>query len=326
MLDNLKVQVLSAESFGVRSMATYVETPSIRIVFDAGVALGPRFGLLPHPVEYRALSEARKKLRQSCERADVVVTTHYHFDHFSPAFNSDFTWTWSSKEVTRQLYQDKIVLVKDPKENINYSQQLRAWYFLRFLERVAKEVEVADAQSFQFGDTTLSFSKAVPHGEEGGHLGYVLVASLKYGDEKFVFAPDVQGPMDKNTTSLIIRERPNLLFLGGPPSYLVPGSVTRENLERAIESIMEITAVVKTTIVDHHLMRDANWKEEIEGAFMVAKMTGNTLTSAAEFTGAHIGLLEARRRELYSEMPASKEFLKWTRKKYEERRRELPPI
>jgi len=292
----------------------------------AGAALGPRFSLLPHPSEYKALSQARERLRQHCHRADVIVTTHYHFDHFSPGFNSDFAWTWSSKEVAKEIYLDKTILAKNPKENINYAQQLRAWYFWRFLDGKAKEVKAADSTTFQFGDTRVAFSRPVPHGEEQGHLGFVLIPSITYSDEKFVFAPDVQGPMVKDTTDLIVNEKPDLLFVGGPPSYLVPSSLSKERLDRAVQSITEVVAVVNTTVIDHHLMRSEKWRDEIEGAFTVALTTGNELFSAAKYEGLGPILLEARRRDLYSEMPVSKEFAKWIRKKPEERRRIPPPI
>ena len=52
---NFKIIPLAAESLGVRSMCTYVETPDLRILIDPGVSLGPRFGLLPHPKEYEAI-------------------------------------------------------------------------------------------------------------------------------------------------------------------------------------------------------------------------------------------------------------------------------
>ena len=47
---------LAFESMGVRGMATYVETEDLRILFDPGCALGPRFSLRPSEREYLALS------------------------------------------------------------------------------------------------------------------------------------------------------------------------------------------------------------------------------------------------------------------------------
>ena len=51
-LSKIKVTPLAAESFGVRSMCTLVETPDVAVLLDAGVSLCPyRFSLPPHPIE-----------------------------------------------------------------------------------------------------------------------------------------------------------------------------------------------------------------------------------------------------------------------------------
>jgi len=39
-LKNIKVIPLADESFGVRSMCTYIETPDVKILTDPGVSLG----------------------------------------------------------------------------------------------------------------------------------------------------------------------------------------------------------------------------------------------------------------------------------------------
>jgi len=40
-LRNIKVVPVAFESLGVRSMCTYVETPEIKVLLDAGVSLSP---------------------------------------------------------------------------------------------------------------------------------------------------------------------------------------------------------------------------------------------------------------------------------------------
>jgi len=40
-----------AESLGVRSLATLVKTPDVKVFVDAGALLGMRSYLLPHPLE-----------------------------------------------------------------------------------------------------------------------------------------------------------------------------------------------------------------------------------------------------------------------------------
>ena len=79
----MKIVPLAAESLGVRSSATFVETTDVRILIDPGVSLAPvRFGLPPHPLEIRAMNESWRTIKEYAARSDILVITHYHFDHF----------------------------------------------------------------------------------------------------------------------------------------------------------------------------------------------------------------------------------------------------
>ena len=322
----IEVQILAAESLGTRSMATKIVTPDITVLIDAGVALGPRFGLLPHPLEYKALAESRKSIRMGSERSDVCVVTHYHHDHYSPPFDSDYVWTWSDYETAEELYKDKLVLVKDPRENINPSQRVRAFHFNRFLRTVSREVKVADASSFEFGDTRLDFSRPVPHGEEGTRLGYVIMLKVSRGGDSFLFASDVQGPVSDETRKLILRSGASTVYVGGPPAYLVPMQIEEELLDRAVRNLAAIAESTKVTVADHHLMRAMNWRECVQEVEAAAGASGNSLKTAASFSGKEENLLEAKRDRLYREVPPSKDFMTWTRKRYEERRTVPPPL
>jgi len=322
----IDVQILAAESLGTRSMATKVTTSDITLLIDSGVALGPRFGLLPHPLEYKALAESRKSIRTAAEGSDICVITHYHHDHYSPPFDSDYVWTWSDRGTAEALYRDKIVLVKDSRENINPSQRVRAFHFNRFLEAVSREVRVADSSSFKFGETRLEFSKPVPHGEEGTRLGYVIMLKVSCGGDSFLFASDVQGPISDETRKLIIQSGASTVYIGGPPAYLVPFQVERQLVDRAIQNLSAIAERTKITIVDHHLMRTMNWMDYAHEVETSAKASGNSLVTAASFSGKEENLLEARRDQLYREVPPGKNFITWTRKKYEERRSTPPPL
>ncbi len=67
-------------------MCTFVKTPDIGILVDAGLSLGPRFGKLPHPKEYKMLLKRRKLLRDFAKKSDLITISHYHFDHFTPYY------------------------------------------------------------------------------------------------------------------------------------------------------------------------------------------------------------------------------------------------
>ena len=78
-------------------MCTLVKTKDVTVLLDAGVALGPRFRLMPHPFEYRARDEARKRIEKAAVDAKVVTISHYHNDHHTPNF-ADPVWLGSSPE------------------------------------------------------------------------------------------------------------------------------------------------------------------------------------------------------------------------------------
>src|SRR4029077_5502153 len=100
------------------SMCTLVRTRDVTVLLDAGVALGPRFRLMPHPQEYKALNDARDRITTAAANAKVVTISHYHNDHHTPNF-TDPVWLASSPELSKTTYSGKIVLVKDFRKKIN---------------------------------------------------------------------------------------------------------------------------------------------------------------------------------------------------------------
>lgn len=308
----IRVTPLAAESFGVRSMCTHIETPDIRILVDPGVSLGMRFSLLPHPREYRALRECRDRLADNAERADVVTISHYHFDHYTPSY-TDYVWHWSSLEVARQIYRDKLVLAKGIRDSINTSQRRRGWMLRKTVERDMKELVVADGKDFSFGGTRLSFSRPVFHGEKGTELGWVLMLTVAWGDEEVLYAPDVQGPMVPETLNLMMKGSPKLVIVGGPPLYLSGFRVDERVIAQGMESLVRLAQRIPVMILEHHLLRDENWLNFSRPVFEAAEGAGHRVVTAAEFMGEPNRLLEFRRRVLYEVEPPSEEFMRWTR-------------
>ena len=152
LLNKIKVTPLAAESFGVRSMCTLVETPDIAVLLDAGISLAPyRFSLPPHPLEFQTISKLRKTIAEAADKAQVTTISHYHFDHHTPSFE-DWVVNWTEDgETARQIYQNKTVLAKNPKEKINASQRQRAWMFQKTGGKHAKTLETADGKTFTYG-------------------------------------------------------------------------------------------------------------------------------------------------------------------------------
>jgi len=311
LFGNIKITPIAAESFGVRSMCTLVETPDVKVLLDAGVSLCPyRFNLPPHPIEFQTIARLRHKIAEAADKASVVTVSHYHFDHHTPSYE-DWVVNWTEEgETARQIYQNKNVLMKNPKEKINASQRQRAWMFQKTGGKHAKRLEAADGRTFTYGATTLRFSEAVAHGSDS-MLGWVIMTTIEFDVERFMFAPDVQGPMVKETTELILREQPSTIMLGGPPLYLAGFRVDTAQIEQGLRNLERIAQAVPLVILEHHALRDDAWPQKIKGAYKQAATSGHSIMTAAEFAGGENIFLEAKREQLYRDHPPSTEFKQW---------------
>ncbi|MGB9676373.1 MAG: MBL fold metallo-hydrolase [Candidatus Bathyarchaeales archaeon] len=290
-----RIVPLAFDSFGVRSMATFVETDDLRVLIDPGASLAPlRYGLEPHPLEWQRLDEAWETIKRFAEDADVLVVTHYHYDHHDPDYP--------------ELYRNKTLFIKNPTENINRSQKGRAAFFLEAIRGMPKKLEIADGRSFQFGKTTIKFSKAVCHGTNP-RLGYVAEVNIKCDGESFLFTSDVEGPSLDEQISFILEEKPDILFVDGPMTYMLGYRYSFKSLEISNSNLVKAVKQtrVHTLVLDHHFLRDLNYKLRIKPVYEEAEKRGVKVLTAAEFCGRKIEMLEALRKELYAKH-AEKEF------------------
>ena len=286
---------LAFDSFGVRSMATFIETEDARILIDPGVALAPlRYGLEPHFLEWQRLDETWDAIKRYAENADVLIVTHYHYDHHDPDYP--------------EIYRGKSVFIKHPTENINRSQMERAETFLAAVEGLPKKIEFSDGRSFQLGETQITFSRAVCHGTNP-RLGYVTEVSIKSGNEKFLHTSDVEGPSLEDQIDFILKEKPNVLFVDGPMTYMLGYRYSYKSLEISNNNLVRAVREtnLNTLVLDHHFLRDLNYKMRIKPVYAEAEKRGVKVVTAAEFSGRKIEMLEALRKELYAKY-GEKEF------------------
>jgi len=287
-LKKIKLIPLAFDSYGVRSMATYVETPDSKVLIDPGAALGPvRFKLPPAIQELQALKKAEMKIKKYAKKSEILIISHYHYDHYMPEEN---------------IYMDKILYIKHPEKNINKSQIKRAADFLKFISNYPpKIIEFADAKTYQHGRTTIKFSPAVHHGDERSRLGYVLMCAIGYGTEKLIHASDVQGPQVNKTTDWIIKQNPDVLILSGFPTLFLGWKASAKGLQNSNKNLTRIMkkTKVKTIILDHHITREPDYVKKIQIVYDTAERLGKFVVSAAEFAGDEPNFLESHRRELW---------------------------
>ena len=190
----------------------------------------------------------------------------------------------------------------------------------------SKKWETVDNKTFMFRETKLKFSEPVFHGSENSELGWVLMVTVEVGNEKVAFASDVQGPMHVPTLDKILAEKPQLVIVGGPPTYLAGFRVKEENIEHGMQNLKSLVENVPTTILEHHPFRDENWRNITQPIFDAATQAGNKVLTAAEFLGKENKILEFRRRQLFEAEHPSVKFEKWIKLPLQKRKLYKPPI
>ena len=289
----MRVRLLSFDSMGVRSMCTVVETGDAKIMIDPGAALGPRrYGLKPHPIELERLRICKALIAEEAADSDLIIITHYHYDHF-PRPSDDIEWL-----------RGKRILLKDPMNMINWSQRRRAAYFLERLRRVEARPEVADAGSVRIGGSRVRFSKPVEHGNDS-RLGYVLQVLIADRGEKLLHSSDVEGFVSGDQVRFVRESKPDILICDGPMTYMLGNKFGEEDLENSLRNLASLVKAgfLSDLIIDHHLLRDLEWRARIRPLLDLAEGYGVKVSTAARFMGLEELLLEANRRKLYEEYP-----------------------
>ncbi|NYB51192.1 MAG: MBL fold metallo-hydrolase [Methanobacteriaceae archaeon] len=291
----MKIVPLAFESMGVRSMATFIETDQ-KILVDPGTSIAPkRFGFPPWKDEFDALHETRFQIQKYAAKADIIIISHYHHDHFTPF--SLGRYLDSSPGYAEEIYCDKKLFIKHPTSQINKSQQKRARDFLGNLKILGnRDIHYADGNSFKIGETLIRFSNPLPHGAAGSRMGFIITTTIEWEGEKVMHASDVQGPIYEDTREMIINLKPDTVILSGPPTYLEGFALETEDLEKARANLIEIAREIPLVVVDHHLLRDINCFDFIEA---VRRDSGGKIMVASELLGKEPYLLEARRKDFY---------------------------
>ncbi|MFP3255735.1 MAG: MBL fold metallo-hydrolase [Thermoplasmata archaeon] len=271
----MEVKFLCSDSQGVRSMALFIDS-GIRISIDPSASLGPyRYGLRPTEVEYKKLMECKKKIRKIAKESDVIIITHYHYDHYDP----------------EEDFYDRRLIIKDPVNNINRSQKIRADYFINKI----KNYEIADSMVYDISGTSIKFSPPFHHGNEKSRLGYVVSVVVEK-NKKILFTSDVEGPIVESVAEYIIKENPDIVIIDGPPTYFLGYKFSQIDLERSSENLKKISREIDKVVLDHHLLRDLNYRERLSDVYK----RGNVFTYA-EMNGEEINMLEAHRKDLYKQ-------------------------
>lgn len=289
----MQIVPISFESIGVRSMSTFIETKDVNIIIDPGVSLAPyRYGLKPHPFEIKRLEYSWEKIVNFAKKSDIIIITHYHYDHHN---------LWDDLNI----YDNKEVLIKHPKENINFSQKRRAEKFIEKIKEKAKIIDYIDEKEYNIGNTIIKFSKPVFHGIDS-RLGYVIEVFIEE-NFRFIHTSDVEGLTQEEQLSFIIENQPSMIILDGPLSY-IPNFLKEDTLEKSLNNIINVIykCPLEILILDHHFLRDLEWRKIAKKIFEVAKELNVKIQTAAQYMKLPLDMLEANRKKLYEEYPKAK--------------------
>ncbi len=291
----IKVYPIAFDSMGVRSEATLVEIDNIKIFIDPGVALAPkRYGLSPSDHELRALEITRKKIIEFASKSDIIVVTHYHYDHH-PHPDDD--------EMYENVFYNKVVYYKKFENEVTASAKKRGKYFYARIKELAKELRVADETEVTLKkDLKMKFSPPVWHGPIGSKVGRVILVNIRKGKESFIHGSDAQNLADPNALKWVLERKPTMMIIDGYPTILVGWKVSRKSFEESIKNVIKAIkeTPAKTIIIDHHIVRDKNFKEKMKPIYEVAEKMEKKVLTAAEYMKMENLLLEAWRKELKS--------------------------
>jgi uncharacterized protein len=283
----VKIKILGTESLGVRGLSCEVLVKNRRVVIDPGLALGYwRYGLLPHPAQVAVGEQVRLKIIAALVDATDVVFSHFHGDHVplpdanpyqlnahqvAHLFRTVRLWSKGQGGLSRHMIARRDALI----------------------EILGRDLPNSEEQK----DGPLEFSNAVPHGDPCENPATVMMTRIEDEDGVFVHTSDFQL-LDGKALESIVAWRPNVVYASGPPLYFA--SLSPWQRQQAWDNGMRLAQSATSVILDHHLLRSEaglNWLDRL------ASETCGNVFCAADFMGHFRCLLEARRVQLYKEMP-----------------------
>jgi predicted metallo-beta-lactamase superfamily hydrolase len=282
----MNIEIIGAESLGVRGLCCFVKTGDRNILIDPGIALGyVRHKLLPHPVQIAVDEKAQKRIIDAWSESTDIVLSHFHGDHVPLADANPY-----QLNISRLIGLNPRVRVwaKDP-SHFSPTEEIRAKSLISVLH-----VDLISAEEKKAGP--MIFSAPVPHGEAKDTLETVIMTRIE-DDQIFVHAPDIQL-LDDETVSKIISWKPGIVLAGGPPIYL--SRLSDEQVKTAWHNAERLCRAIDHVILDHHLMRS---HEGLEWLKILSSKTGKQVMCAADFMHKPRLLLEADRERLYKRMP-----------------------
>ena len=167
------------------------------------------------------------------------------------------------------------------------------------------EIRFAEGKTYKFGKTEVRFTGPLFHGIEYSRVGWVFSTIIENGGEKLLHSSDVEGFVSGEQVRFVRESKPDILICDGPMTYMLGNRFGEEDLENSLRNLASLVKAgfLSDLIIDHHLLRDLEWRARIQPLLDLAEGYGVRVSTAARFMGLEELLLEANRRKLYEEYP-----------------------
>lgn len=145
----------------------------------------------------------------------------------------------------------------------------------------------ADNKSMEYKGLKIKFTKPLFHGIEFSRVGWIVGVVIEAGKFKLLYSSDVNGPIIEDYAEWIINEKPSIIILDGPMTYMLGYMLNKINLKRAIENAVKIIEEANANLIiyDHHLPRERKFKEHTKEVWKKAEKEGVKIMTAAEYLG-----------------------------------------
>jgi hypothetical protein len=179
-----------------------------------------------------------------------------------------------------------------------FSRRRKRWLRYELIPEVELDglkVVYPEGKEFRFGATKLRFTTPLFHGIEYSRVGWVFATIVEVGREKLIHSSDLNGPIVEDYADMLIEENPTYLILDGPMTYMLGYTLNRINLRRVLKNVKKIIERVdfKLMVWDHHLPREARFRERTRDVWSLAKELGKELVVASEFQLGRSAVVEA---------------------------------
>jgi predicted metallo-beta-lactamase superfamily hydrolase len=144
ILEEMRVELrlVWGDSLGAKSFSFRVGP----VLVDPGAAAMHPSYPLPSEAKSSLKAEALRRVVEASKGAELVVITHYHYDHYVRPWEEGWSWLWP-------VYDGKVVVAKDPNVLINESQWSRARRLVESLAaRAGLEVSDVYCEAGDIGD------------------------------------------------------------------------------------------------------------------------------------------------------------------------------